>query len=375
MRALMAFVLALLLLVWALLIYLPAETNRRWFLKLILVEASLMGVVLAMLLALAVAPSRSWMILGLVAGLVLAQPWLATVAATRRAQQSMALALPLQSPDLGLEPSLLRVPWRPLVCAGVTIETYPYPTADSALALDVYRLSGSTRPRPWVFVIHGGAWRSGTRSEQSGFNCALARSGFVVVAADYRLAPAAIYPAQREDLESAIAWVQKQAEALGLATNEGHILGRSAGGQLALDLAYRSSQLQFRSVIAIYTPADMVFAGTAPFNREILDATQVLKDYLGATYAQDPAVYEQASPLLRVRPGLPPTLLLHGPHDGMVAYTHSERLHRALREQGVPSVLATLPWMEHGGDIVPWGPHAWASLALVADFLERSRRR
>ena len=57
---------------------------------------------------------------------------------------------------------------------------------DQRLSLDVYSPEGighaaaNPPPRPWVLVIHGGSWQSGTRQELHGLNRYLAARGYVV---------------------------------------------------------------------------------------------------------------------------------------------------------------------------------------------------
>src|SRR6185295_3105201 len=66
----------------------------------------------------------------------------------------------------------------------------------------------------------------------------------------------------------------------------------------------------------------------ALFGREELDA-------------EAHALLREASPLRRVRPGLPPFLLVHGTADMSVPYEQSLRLREALRGADVPCTLVT----------------------------------
>ena len=62
------------------------------------------------------------------------------------------------------------------------------------LLLDLYLPSDQTRPAPLVVFVHGGAWRSGSKQRMP--LTGLVRDGFAVASADYRLSPAARFPAQ-----------------------------------------------------------------------------------------------------------------------------------------------------------------------------------
>ncbi len=117
--------------------------------------------------------------------------------------------------------------------------THVYATVNGQeLSLDLYRPSRIDESLPGVIIIHGGSWQSGDRSEFPDLDRYLAARGYIVASLDYRLAPAAIFPAQRDDVISAIAYLKDHARAIGLDRDHLVLLGRSAGGQIALSAAY-----------------------------------------------------------------------------------------------------------------------------------------
>ncbi|MBP6686829.1 MAG: alpha/beta hydrolase, partial [Lacibacter sp.] len=75
------------------------------------------------------------------------------------------------------------------------------------LHLDVFRpkKNGSY---PAVIMIHGGGWRSGTRSMQVPMAQMLAAKGFVTIPVEYQLSLEAKYPAAIYNIKSAIRWVK-----------------------------------------------------------------------------------------------------------------------------------------------------------------------
>ena len=123
-------------------------------------------------------------------------------------------------------------------------------------------------------------------------------------------------------------------------------MGESAGGHLVADAAVRAGDdTRVAAVVPFFAPVDLEsdtdrrgglsVSMRALFGRTELDeaARQALRD---------------GSPIRRVRPGLPPFLLVHGTADMSVPYEQSVRLQKALREAGVPCDLITVPDGTHG---------------------------
>src|ERR1019366_1874596 len=126
-----------------------------------------------------------------------------------------------------------------------------------ALWLDLYQPLRIDHPLPGIVVVHGGSWQNGDRGEFPALNRYLAARGNIVASIDYRLAPAAVFPAQREDLFSAIAYLKHHAQTIGLDPARLVILGRSAGGQIALSAAYGQQIPGLKGVIVFYAPNDL----------------------------------------------------------------------------------------------------------------------
>ena len=75
------------------------------------------------------------------------------------------------------------------------------------------------------------------------------------------------------------------------------------------------------------------------------------------------------SPLQYVRPGLPPTITIHGDADPTVPYQHAVQLRDALTTAGVPNELVTVPGGGHGGFTPEWNLRAFAA---IESFLKRA---
>ncbi len=249
----------------------------------------------------------------------------------------------------------------------VPVETLSY---SGDLALDFYRpaRTGAT-PRPCVILVHGGGWDSGTRTEIAHFNHWLAGLGYAVAAIDYRLAPKFQWPAQRDDLLAAIAFLKAHASELGLDPTRLVLFGRSAGGQIAEAVGYAAHDPAVRGVIALYAPSDMIFAYVNAREDDILKSPTLMRQYLGGTPDSARENYESASALPRVNPATPPTLLLHGEIDSLVWHRHSVRLDAKLAEQNVPHAFVSLPWATHAFEYNLHGPGGQLTTFAVEWFL------
>jgi len=229
-------------------------------------------------------------------------------------------------------------------------------------------------PAPCVIVVHGGGWNTGDRRQLSHFNHWLAQRGFAVVAVSYRLAPQAIWPAQREDVLAAIEYVKQHFAELGVDPNRLVLLGRSAGGQIAQAVGYTQPDPAIRGVIGLYSPADLIFGYAHADEDDMLKSPQLMRDFLGGTPETARANYESASAHLHVNARTPPSLLVHGENDALVWHRHSVRLEASLSEFKVPHVFVSLPWATHGFDFNLHGPGGQLTRFSVEWFLRSVTR-
>jgi len=238
------------------------------------------------------------------------------------------------------------------------------------LKLDYYHTKAPGK-QPCVVVVHGGSWSSGNSMELPELNTHLYKVGYNVASINYRLAPKFQNPAPVQDVHNAIVYLKAHAEELEIDTANFILLGRSAGGQIALLAAYTLNEPGVKGVISYYAPADMVWGYSIPSNPLIMDSRKVMSDYLGGPYASVPKNYEASSPILAVNKNSIPTLLIHGQNDVLVAYEHSRRLNLKLQELGVKHFLLTLPWATHGCDYTLNGPSGQLATYTVDRFINQ----
>jgi acetyl esterase/lipase len=103
-------------------------------------------------------------------------------------------------------------------------------------------------PFPMIVDLHGGAWCRGDRLNDAPIDEALARSGVIVAALDFRMPPVAAYPASVADIHYAIRWLKTRAAALGGRADRVGVLGVSSGAHQGMLLAMRPRDPRYASI-------------------------------------------------------------------------------------------------------------------------------
>jgi len=279
------------------------------------------------------------------------------------AKKKMNEAFPTAAADGSGQPFSFGRIWSFGTPAGTQAETKVYSSAGGEdLNLDFYSAE-NRRPAPCVLILHGGGWDGRDRHEFPELNHYLAGKGYAVAAIDYRLAPAAPWPAQWEDTIAALKYLNEHADELGIDAKKIVLMGRSAGGQIAETVAVTGTQPGVVGCIGLYAPADMNFAFQYANKKDILNSDKLLRQYLGGTPAEAKENYDSASPYALVTDKTPPTLLIHGANDDMVWVKQSERFAAQLKANNVKYVFLRVPWATHaldyswntpGGQLTTW---------------------
>ncbi len=103
-------------------------------------------------------------------------------------------------------------------------------------------------PFPIMVDLHGGAWCTGDRSNDTKLNEALARSGVVVAALDFRMPPVAGYPASLQDANFAIRWLKARAASMNARADRVGAIGISSGGHQAMLLGMRPRDARYAAL-------------------------------------------------------------------------------------------------------------------------------
>ena len=257
----------------------------------------------------------------------------------------------------------------------VSAQSFVYKlVGDKQLRADFYPAeSGNTAPL--VIVVHGGSWDSGDNKQLPELNSYLAGKGYNVAAIDYRLAPAFRSPAPVEDVHEAINYFMQHAEQYRIDINNIVLIGRSAGGQIALCAAYMLHLPNIKGVVNYYGPADMVWGGQIKVNSAVLNTNKIYDEYFGGQYEQVPEKFRESSAVANADTQSPPTLMIHGTIDPLVSIHHEERLQKKLDSLGVKNYFLRLPFATHGCDYSLKGPAGQVSRYAVLHFLNSVTNR
>lgn len=240
------------------------------------------------------------------------------------------------------------------------------------LKLDVYQPPQVNGSYPAIVMIYGGAWRSGSPTQNAKFSRYMASQGYVVWAIAYRLTPRYQFPAQIEDVQSALAFIRQHAAEYETDPDRLALMGRSAGAHLAM-LAAFSPNASVRALVDYYGPVDLA-AGyrDVPFPDPI-DSRKVLKAFMGSTPDERPELYEKASPISYVTSTmnhqLPPSLLVYGGRDHIVQAKYGRILAQRLNQVGTPVAFLEIPWADHAFDAVFSGVSNQLALYHTERFL------
>jgi acetyl esterase/lipase len=189
-------------------------------------------------------------------------------------------------------------------------------------------------------MIHGGFWRAKYDLDHvRPFCAALAARGVTTANLEYRRVgqPGGGWPGSFEDV---LAGVRAASEVFG---KPAVVIGHSAGGHLALRLS--SEPVSLRAIIALAPVANLRLA------YELNLSNGAVAEFLGATPASAPEVYDEACPSKLSSPV--PRILVHDIEDEDVPLAISRSFVAAHRGDPVPPRLIEIPQATHMDLIEP----------------------
>jgi len=269
--------------------------------------------------------------------------------------------------------------WHPFILAdafrGIATEKVRYtPNIQFAapngvpLSMDIYQ-PPQVGNYPAIVILYGGAWQYGNPKANAEFSRYMAARGYTIFAIDYRHAPRYRFPAQLDDVRAALDFIRQNAVKYEAQPDRIAILGRSAGGHLAMLAAYQPDALPVQAVVSYYGPFNLTQGYKDPPQPDPLNVRALLSAFLGGSPEQLPQQYIKASPASYVTRKLLPTLLIHGSRDHIVEVRFAQDMYQRLQAVGTSSILLEIPWAEHAFDAIFSGPSNQLALYYTERFL------
>ncbi len=259
---------------------------------------------------------------------------------------------------------------------------------------DVPLIGRLYRPRdvvgfPAIVEVHGGAWTGGDRFNNVVMHNAIAAAGTAVLAIEFRLAPAAPYPAGIADVNLGIRWLKANIARLGGDLAKVGGLGTSSGGHQLLLNVLRPHDPRY-TALALPDSAD-VDAGldyvvvcwpiSDPVARYKMAREtgneRLVKNH--HAFFGDEATMAEASPQRILESGeaprLPPALLIQGTADANVTPDMADRFAAAYAKAGGRITLRKFEGEPHTFvSVNPESPASVEALRLIMDFIRDQTR-
>jgi acetyl esterase/lipase len=251
--------------------------------------------------------------------------------------------------------------------------------SNTAQKMDVYYPPDQSIVMPAVVYVHGGGWVEGDKSslEAKSYIDELLNRGYVVFSLNYRLAPEFPFPAQIQDVKSALRAIRTRAAEFRINPERIGIFGSSAGGHLASLAGVTSPSDGFdqgenfdqssrvQAVVDLFGPSDI--------NQITLPGIDHVISQTFGNHSTPSEEYRLASPTAYATSDDPPFLIIHGDMDRTVPLVQSRLLYETLQKAGVSSELLVVKNGGHGfSDMEPKLAPSNAVITLrIADFFDR----
>jgi acetyl esterase len=248
----------------------------------------------------------------------------------------------------------------------IDVEDVTYLThGDKGYLARLYKPKGAG-PFPVIIDLHGGAWCNQDRTNDKVICEALARTGILVVALDFRMPPDAAYPGSVADINYAVRWVRANAATLKAKPDKIGYIGISSGGHQGMLAAMRPADARYGAVTSTSVPAGdarvqcvvLLWPVIDPIGRYRYGKELIAKggDYptninnvipSHDKYWGTEAAMEEGSPPEILARGevveTPPVLYIQGDADKMHPRPHLERFVELYRSRGASVEVALYP--------------------------------
>ena len=257
---------------------------------------------------------------------------------------------------LGSAPSrLLTVPWNEAM--GTVLADQPYPN-DNGNTYDLYLPAGLDQgeAQKLILFIHGGSFNSGSKADGETYCRYYASKGYITASVDYTLQTKGVEATidiMDQEILSAVTAIDEQLTGMGYHLSGMAPFGVSAGGTLAMNLAYSGkSSVPVKFVFQLAAPAWFDPSDWGLLIRvDHLDSEEAFFRMMTGEEMTDENRQEaiaRISPAGRVSTNPVPSLIGYGLIDHCVPLDQKEILMAAYDEAGVSYDYIAFPHSNHG---------------------------
>lgn len=233
--------------------------------------------------------------------------------------------------------------------------------------LDLYLPDGVKNP-PLVVFIHGGRWfrNDKTQVERHDRATQLNQAGLAVASINYTFSDEAIWPAQLNDLRTALDFLRENGPRYGYDSERIAVWGQSSGAHLAIWAAFDQTgdpNTSLKALVSWYAPTDLFNIAPDRAADEVPDRGNLAKEptpeslLIGKPVPDNKTLADAASPLFYLNGlpddvSLPSTLLVHGTADFVISPLQTQRLYNAMKSRSETAniTLRLIEGGRHGGE-------------------------
>ncbi|MGG3664064.1 prolyl oligopeptidase family serine peptidase [Bacillus gobiensis] len=241
----------------------------------------------------------------------------------------------------------------------------------------LFNRDGNQEKYPLIIYLQGSGW-GWTEQDTFGFLPQLvdfAKQGYVIASVQYRGSSEAIFPAQIQDVKTAVRFLKANAFQYNIDPQKVGVWGDSSGGHLALllgltegieefngDREYPHESTQVQAIVDWFGPTEILTMSQFPSAFDHDSPQSPESKLIGGAVQENKEKARKASPIEYVHPDAPPILMMHGDQDDVVPYEQSVQFFKALKQAGND---ATLYKITGAGHIAFTQPH---TLETVKSF-------
>ncbi|MFS0838874.1 alpha/beta hydrolase fold domain-containing protein [Paenibacillus sp. 1P03SA] len=249
---------------------------------------------------------------------------------------------------------------------------------ERVMRLNMIRPAFRQGPLPLLVYVQGSGWREQKLYEAIPQLSDFAHQGYVVASVEYRPSSEAEFPAQIQDVKSAIRYLRANAGRYGIDTDRVAIWGDSSGGHMAslagvtgggqefLTEFEKDQRVSVKAVVDFYGPCDLLQMSKYPSKIDHDAPGGPASLLMGGPIQNKKEKAAAANPIgyITAEKKLPPFLIMHGDRDEVVPFNQSVLLYEALRQAGQDVTFYKVKGAGHGPGF--WTPEV---LGVVGDFL------